>query len=104
MGKKLGQHGLFGGFLVALCLFGCPLAHFGLSCPGCGLTHAWLCCLHGDWAGAFQAHLLFLPTPGFILLFAHRDKQRLFSPKVANSLLLGFGLLLAGYHVWRSIG
>jgi len=38
----------------------CPIKLLtGLSCPGCGLTRAWLCALQGDLAGALAYHPLF---------------------------------------------
>lgn len=29
---------------------------FGLPCPGCGMTHAWVATAHGDFATAFAAN------------------------------------------------
>lgn len=88
------------GFMTLDCILGCPIYNiFGVTCPGCGLTRAWLSFLRGDWRQALNYHLLFFPTPLFIFLFAHRD---LF-PK---NRWLDFGLLvfavsLAVYHIWR---
>lgn len=60
--------------LVLRCLLGCPTYRwFGLPCPGCGLTRAWLYCLAGDWPRAFEQHPLFLVAPIFVFLFAKRD-------------------------------
>jgi uncharacterized protein DUF2752 len=40
-------------------LWRCPIAElFGLPCPGCGLTRAWLALSRGDLAGAVRLHPL----------------------------------------------
>lgn len=39
---------------------GCPIRYIlGISCPGCGMTRAWLAVLHLDFAAAFSYHPLF---------------------------------------------
>lgn len=43
---------------------GCPIRFFlGISCPGCGITRAWLHVLQLDFAGAFACHPLFWMAP-----------------------------------------
>ncbi|MCI9352747.1 MAG: DUF2752 domain-containing protein [Lawsonibacter sp.] len=100
MYRQIKLHLVLLGFLVLDGVLGCPVYRcFGVTCPGCGLTRAWLCFLRGDWPGAIRWHLLFLPAPLFILLFAHRDmfpKSRLL-----DSSLFVFALLLAAYQLWR---
>ena len=44
-----------------------------ISCPGCGMTRAWLCALRGQWQSALVYHRLFWAGPPLILLFAHRN-------------------------------
>lgn len=47
---------------------GCPFRFLlGISCPGCGVTRAWLACLHLDFALAFRLHPLFWMAPVFVL-------------------------------------
>jgi hypothetical protein len=36
---------------------------FGVSCPGCGLTRAWLSALSGNLSGAFDYHPMFWSIP-----------------------------------------
>ena len=71
------------GVYAALLLSGitCPIKQWtGISCPGCGMTRAWLSVLHGDFFAAFSYHPLFwfplalLPAP----LLRHTARQRLF--------------------------
>lgn len=49
---------------------GCPIQYFlGISCPGCGMTRAWMAVLHLDFAQAFACHPLFLLAPLFAAVF-----------------------------------
>ncbi len=59
----------------------CPIRQLtGISCPGCGMSRAWLSVLHGDLAAALLYHPLFwfplalLPAP----LLRNPARQRLF--------------------------
>lgn len=53
---------------------GCPIKYFtGISCPGCGMTRAWIAALHLDFAGAFAFHPLFFTVPLIILGFLLDD-------------------------------
>ncbi|MBI2794689.1 MAG: DUF2752 domain-containing protein [Ignavibacteria bacterium] len=65
------------GALVGLALFGtnlhghlsfCIPTLLGLNgCIGCGLGHSIALTLHGDWEGAFRAHLMGIPAVGILL-------------------------------------
>lgn len=72
-----GRSGLMRGRLLATALvlaagiavlpfYRCPFrAATGLLCPGCGMTHAVLSLLHGEFAGAAHHNaLIFLPLAG----------------------------------------
>lgn len=53
---------------------GCPIKYFtGISCPGCGMTRAWIAVLHLDFAKAFTCHPLFPTVPLIILAFFFDD-------------------------------
>ncbi|MCI9403471.1 MAG: DUF2752 domain-containing protein [Oscillospiraceae bacterium] len=74
MSRGVLKGGILAFFLILRCLLGCPIYRwFGFTCPGCGLTRAWLLFLSGDWQGAFHQHFLFLLAPVFILLYTRRD-------------------------------
>ncbi|MCI8990132.1 MAG: DUF2752 domain-containing protein [Lawsonibacter sp.] len=94
------RHVLLFTFLVLDCILGCPIYRwFGVTCPGCGLTRAWLCFLSGDLHSALGYHLFFFVVPVFIVLFAHRNllpKNRLL-----DWGLFAFALSLAVYHLGR---
>ena len=82
------------------CIFGCPIYNIlGVTCPGCGLTRAWLCFLTGDVRHALRYHLLFLPAPAFIFLFAHRGQ--LPKSRLLDFSLYAFAALLAAHQIWR---
>lgn len=61
--------------LIAYCIFGkgvpCLFYQFtGLQCPGCGMTHAGMALLSGDWKAAFEYNMLmftFFPIGGIYL-------------------------------------
>lgn len=96
----MGVHLAVLGLLLLDCVWGCPIYNvFGVTCPGCGLTRAWLCFLRGDWRGALSYHLLFFPAPFFILLFAYRDA--LPKSRWIDGGLLAFAALLAVYQLRR---
>lgn len=74
------------------CLF---LRFCGLSCPGCGMTRAYLALMQGDVMGAFAHHPMFWAVP-IIYLFILFD-GRLFRQRYLNYgslILLGLGFLL----------
>lgn len=59
----------------------CPIRYVtGISCPGCGMSRAWLSLLRLDWAGAFAFHPLFWTPPlaAALLFFRRRIPERLF--------------------------
>ncbi|MGN0323732.1 MAG: DUF2752 domain-containing protein [Oliverpabstia sp.] len=54
---------------------GCPIKYYlGISCPGCGMTRAWMAVLHLDFAGAFSFHPLFWTAPflALAILFEYK--------------------------------
>lgn len=80
-------------------IFGCPIRFMtGISCPGCGMTRAYLCLLRGDVEGAFNYHPLFPLVPiGIILCFC---RSRL--PGGLINALLAIGVLLfIGVYIYR---
>ena len=59
----------------------CPIRFLtGVSCPGCGMSRAWLAALRLDWSGALAFHPLFLlPVPAAgLLLFQRRLPETAF--------------------------
>ena len=60
--------------LVSL-MGGCPIRRFwGISCPGCGMTRAWIALLHFDVNTAFIYHPLFFLPPVALIIFLLRKK------------------------------
>lgn len=53
---------------------GCPVKFAtGISCPGCGMTRAWLSAFAGDLDGAFAFHPLFWTVPVAFALLLMRN-------------------------------
>lgn len=72
----------------------CPLFLFtGLKCPGCGITRALHCVLHGDIIDAFRHNpflVIALPLAMIMWIF----------PSCRNSVVLNRTLLVAGICWW----
>ncbi len=93
------------GLVIGLYILGIPclfLTLFKISCPGCGMTHAWLSLLQGEVLNAFYYHPMFWTVP-IIYLFIFFD-GRLFRSEKLNKfslMLLGTGFFLT--WLWRII-
>lgn len=84
--------------LLELCGITCPIRYLtGISCPGCGMSRAWLSLLRLDPAGAWAYHPLYwLPVPGAALLLF---RERLPAALYRWGLGLICGLFLGVYAV-----
>ena len=56
--------------LLSVSGIGCPIRFlFGIPCPGCGITRACVCALHGEFIEAFRWHPLYIfAVPAFIYI------------------------------------
>lgn len=75
--RDLGAAAVIAGFYAALFRLGitCPIKYLtGLSCPGCGMTRAWLALLRLDLAAAWAYHPLFWLPPAALALWLFRDR------------------------------
>lgn len=98
LGLKLLFTSVYLGVVTLLYIFRIPCLYhyfFGIQCPGCGMTRAYLSLLHGEWSLAFSYHPLFWTVPILFLLFLTDGK--LFREKWANTILLG--VILSGYMI-----
>ena len=75
VGKNLGILLMICGVYYAVTyVTGCPIRFFlGISCPGCGMTRAWVAVLHLDFAEAFTLHPLFPLAPLIAAAFVFGD-------------------------------
>ncbi len=64
---------------------------FGIPCPGCGMTRAWLAVLRLDFSTAFSMHLMFWAMP---LLFVYFLRGRGLFRRVwiDRAILIGIGI------------
>lgn len=70
----LGMIGVGYGILMVLGIT-CPIKFVtGMSCPGCGMTRAWLSLLRLDLGAAWVYHPLFWILPVCVVLFLIRHK------------------------------
>ena len=60
----------------------CPIRFFsGISCPGCGMTRAYLSAVHLNFSEAFSYHPLWVAVPFatfFLVFFKIRNKSKAF--------------------------
>ena len=78
----------------------CPILYFtGISCAGCGMSRAWMCLLHLDFAGAFYYHPLFwIPGVGAILFpFWNRIPEKMEKGAACSYLYLVFRRVYLAY-------
>ncbi len=60
--------------LIAAYFFGCPFVKFfGITCPACGVSHAWLSFINGDLAAAFKFNPVFIPLTACFLRIVYCD-------------------------------
>lgn len=53
---------------------GCPFEIiFGIPCPACGITRAWICALKLDFSNAFYYHPLFLLIIPIMIVLIYKD-------------------------------
>lgn len=116
--------------IAALCilfLYKCPYAYlFGISCPGCGMTRAFIALVHLDLRGAFHYHPLFwlvillglgwLGERLHLFQFSDRQKNVILGISCAAFLIVYFIRLFSGsdvvsidfersliYHLWNRL-
>ncbi len=97
----------FGAALLAVyyLLLGCPIKLWtGISCAGCGMTRAWLCVLHLDFAGAFAYHPLYWLPPVVLAVYLLRAvlPRRLYRGLLAAAAVAFIAVY--GYRMWAGSG
>lgn len=101
--EKLLTLGLIAAVVAVFCLFNIPClfkAAFGIICPGCGMTRAYLCLLRLDFGGAFSYHPMFWSLP--VLAALYLFDGRLFKAKWLNLVLTV--LIFAGFFINWMVG
>ena len=79
----------------------CPVrALFGIPCPACGMTRAWMSVFQLDFKSAFDYHPLFLLGPVLILMVIFYDE---FDVRYKDILCVLLGVLFFGCYVLRLI-
>lgn len=74
---------------------GCPISFlFGVCCPGCGLTRAYVSLLHMDLYSAFIYHPLFILPPIIFAIYISNVNSKIKNFVMAISLILFLVLYL----------
>lgn len=77
----------------------CPIkALTGISCPGCGMTRAWISLLRLNPRRAFYYHPLF-PLPAFVLMaYLYPNIVSYKSKKIGLGIIIGLFFIV---YIWR---
>lgn len=89
--------------IILLALYGCPIYKwFGVCCPLCGTTRAWICFLSGELRAAFAYHPLFLITPFWLFAAVHHGS--LFRKnRIVGAVLICIAVALAVMNLLRGL-
>ena len=80
---------------------GCPIKFLtGISCPGCGMTRAWNCVIHGHIDEAFNYHPLFMIVPVVIGIKINEVK---INSKALNVIYIAIAALIVSVYVIRML-
>ena len=99
---------MYAGIFAAALLFfvfvyRCPIyAVFGVQCPGCGITRAYMAAMQFNFGAAFSHHPLFFivaPLTGYVV-FRNKLKKPL-SGKTETAILIVVSILFAGVYIYR---
>ena len=93
----------FLGVLFYSFAFGCLLRRLtGITCPGCGLSRAYLACLRLDFGAAFAFHPLFPLLPPYLLyMLEHHIFGFPGNKKLTIALTVAITILLIGVWILR---
>lgn len=91
--------------VVVGCDIGCPWFEiFGVLCPCCGVTRAWICLFQGEIKRAFCCNAFFLLIPAFSLIYVCREYIAMQKRKLADCCMYVFAGLLFCYSILRLSG
>lgn len=99
--RDLGAVAVIAGFYIVLFALGitCPIKFVtGVSCPGCGMTRAWLCLLAGKPALALHYHPLVWLPPVALAVYLFRARLPRWAVKCS---LAAAGALFCGVYLFR---
>ena len=106
--SKINVHTLLAFAAMVLMVYildiGCMVKYlFGVPCPGCGLTRAWLAVFRGDFSAAFAWHPLFWAAPVFII-WGVLYNGAVFKKRIYNNILwYGALTIYIGVYIIRMI-
>jgi len=78
-----------------ICVF---KATYGIPCPGCGMTRAYIHFFYGDIKGAFNYHPLFLMTIVLVIIWIFKDTGII--SKIYKNKLFWISIAIVFFGVW----
>ncbi|MBQ9938019.1 MAG: DUF2752 domain-containing protein [Oscillospiraceae bacterium] len=90
--------------LLAVSGIGCPIRFlFGVPCPGCGITRAWMSALHGNIADAFRWHPLFLVATASVVYISVGRRPLFGSDRAESVFIVTFSVAMLAIWLIRVI-
>ena len=101
--RVLVLHCVIVAIVVLLIFYGCVFYNlFGIICPACGATRAWIAFFRSDIRKALYFNAFFLIIPIYIFLFIHRDTVILKKVRfLIDAFLFVVTLLLLAFNIYR---
>ncbi len=88
--------------LIFMFIFGCPILKlFNITCPTCGVTHAWIFILSGEIKLSFKSNPLFLPLSVMFLRIIYCDIKKCSFKKVEFTIYCGVVILSFAFNLIR---
>ncbi len=83
-------------------VLGCPIKNiFNVTCPACGVTHAWIYLFQGKFSAAFKSNFLFLPLTILFLKFFYSDVQRQSLKGIELAFYVSIAIFAFCFNVYR---
>lgn len=89
-------------FLLLVFEFGCPLFKiFGITCPTCGVTRAWIFLLHGSITESFRVNPLGIPLTIAFIRIIYCDFRKCKLKNIEKEIYLIISVLAFAFNIYR---
>lgn len=89
-------------FLILVFNFGCPILKlFDITCPACGVTHAWIYFLNGKIISALNSNPMFIPLTIMFFRIIFCDIKNIKIKKTETLIYLFFSSISFVFNILR---